>query len=340
MRRVWSPSQEHRRIRDFAKKSYRNPFYAEKKSDWKNTYKDKRALWLVGALFIGLIAVGLGFILRGQQFSITEVVITGASPSTESVLRDIITREEQQNRAFLFPQKNIFFFDNPRTENKIRAQFYFDTLAIRKKIPHTLVIEVKEKPVQAIFLQQNQFLGIDRSGFVIRDLDENELKSLVMIPNEYMTVLNDRLGIQSVATSESKSPKNPYPVIVDDVRDLTIAPTLKKRPGNNVLSPAMLTVILQAYDKLQNVTGSPTQWFWIKERSETIVASIFGGWSVYMTSSTSYELQSQRLGVVLKEKLSTQKGSIDYIDLRYDERVFYKLKTSSGANTPPTKEKP
>ena len=326
-------------MRDFAKKTYRNPFYAEKKSLRKHSGENKYRFWIFIVLFASIIVLAIWLVRRGQQFAITNIEIVGASSSTESVLRGIIQQQEQQTRIFFFPQKNIFFFNESLVESKIRAKFYFDSLVIRKKIPHTLVVEVKEKPLNAIFLQQSQFLALDEKGFVIRDLDEAELKSLVFLPNEYMAILNQSLGVESVSTSVTTKTKNPYPVIVDDVRELNTRSGVKKRPGINVVSTSALAIIVQSADKLQATTGSPTQWFWIKEGSETVDASVQSGWEIYFTANTPFETQNQRLNVVLKEKLSTQRGSIEYVDLRYDERVFYKLKTAPATKPDETRIK-
>ncbi len=338
--------------RTFRSKRLGNPLFANVRGrGGRNAELGRRAR--LAALFAvpAILVAGVGWLLFwSPYFRIKNVTVTGASAATESGIRSIINDRLGRSRLLLLPQAGIFAFDKSGALRDISAKYFLDSLDLNKKLPGGLTIDVKEKTTRAAFLIGNRFLAVDELGFVLRDLAAPEIEALGELPPGFVSAPVSELGAQTVEIDTAKgaaadaNPPNAAPVknndsrwplivdagqggMADQARDL--------KAGDAAVSSAAVALILQAYARLPDIAGSRVRWFTVQKGSETVEADMEGGWRIFLTSALPFDVQGSRLSLVLKEKIGGQKSSLDYLDLRYDARVFYRLKTAP----PPTDKK-
>lgn len=334
----------HRRkkggVRDFSRRRYGNPLFPTRTSPRARKRGgpklDVGAIkkWTLFGLGAAVICGICWYLFWSPAFQVTDVTVTGASPETEATLRGLVTDRTGQRAVLFFPQRSVFLFDEKALTGDIGDRFFFETLDVRKKLPHSVMITVTEKPVTSVFVADNRFLALDAGGAVIRELTPKESFALADLPDELGSAVAGELGAESVdlteiapATdappdpAELKRNRNPHPLILIKGRTDASAPA----PGDPAVSSAALDTVLQAYARLPDLTGSGVKWFVLDPAAESVEAVLREGWSVHLSTAIPFETQGERLALILKEKVGERKSQLDYVDLRYDERIFFRF---------------
>lgn len=123
-------------------------------------------------------------------------------------------------------------------------------------------------------------------------------------------LVSDRGDVMGAANEEN------LPVIYD-------AANIKTKAGERVASPTFTRFILGINDGFEAATGSKITKITLFDIMSDVHILSSDGWTVYLNAEKKYEDQLKDLSRVLAEVKKTQK-KIQYIDLRLDNRVFYK----------------
>ncbi len=86
-----------------------------------------------------------------------------------------------------------------------------------------------------------------------------------------------------------------------------------------------MTLVMAAYGLLPDIAG-PVKWLRVDEPAESVTAVMAGDWNVNMTTALPFDVQGQRLSLILKEKIGAQKPLLEYVDLRYKDKIYFRLK--------------
>ena len=167
------------------------------------------------------------------------------------------------------------------------------------------------------------------------------MQSSISAP-EIASVLVNALGAEMVelstlqpesASDELEAAKrngNEFPLIFDDEHDGD--PFMDEyRPGETAFVATTVALVLQANTRLPDITGSAVRWFNIREKDEAVDVMMEGDWHVYLTTALPFDIQGERLTLILREKVGGDRGRLQYVDLRYNERIFFKLRPISEA---------
>jgi len=320
-------------IRDYNKRRYGNPLFKNKVRKRKNVRDFGQVRrWTFTVIVLIASVVGLWYLFWSPSFQITDIVIEGADVDTEIILRESLTDRLEMRRFLLFPQSAIFLYDTGEAENDIRSKFYLDNLEVRKKLPNTVTVMVQERTAVAALLSDGEFFALDESGFVIRDLTKRERIAMDDLPEGMGSVDSGELGAESVDVAEiegggdepdpgeARRNSNPMPLVLDRERaDGQYA------PGDNAISAEVLILILQTQARLPDITGSGVRWYALESAKDTVDVVLREGWHVYLTTMIPFDTQGERLGLVMKEKIGERRPELEYIDLRYDERIFFRF---------------
>lgn len=333
MKKVYQGKSNRRAIRDYSKRRYGNPLFRQNTRARSGSSVDIRRVKRIALAVLAVVVAGVlvWYLIWSGTFGITSVEVSGASSDTESVIRGLMDERMRMRRAFVFPQSSVFMFDTEAARNDVEGRFYFETLDIRKKLPGSLVIEVSEKSPVATYLSGSRFMAVDSDGFIIRELTERESMAMSDLPEGMGAVVTGELGAEAVDIDEIsgaesdpeeiRSNDNPNPLVLERNGSEN-----EPSPGDSALSRDALTLILQAYASLPEVTGSGIRWFSVDTTADTVDISLKSGWGVYMTTLLPFDVQKERLSLVLKEKIGERRSELEYVDLRYDERIFFRFK--------------
>lgn len=288
-----------RRFMDFHRKDFRNPFF--KKSgfhNFKGRRKNKTKLWRRRiSLFFLLAAVfsWVWFLFYSPYFKIEKIEISGLERINKSELKTIVNNQIFGRRFLIFQQNNIFIFDEKSLSKNINAKYFLNSLTIKKDLPSTLIIQIKEKNSKLILVTNNKIYYLDLSGTVISEISPASNAETEELP----------LEIKS----------NSLPTIYDESnKEVAI--------GEKVLSEEQVLAVVELSLKISQFADVEIDFYKLINKKELRAVSK-EGWYILFTDS-NIENQLKKLNLILKEKIKDQRKNLEYIDLRFEDRVYYK----------------
>jgi hypothetical protein len=251
---------------------------------------------------------------------------TSTEPEIAAPIRGIIDEQVAARRFGIFPQSNIFFFDSSRAKDKISAAFYLQELVVDRRLPNIVRIAVKERAVRAATISDGQFWAMDDSGFAVRALYAREARDMTDLPYSFRSLLVPDSAAVEVLLPDGDSPaekNNIYPLLIN-----SDAPTGRRpvKPGEQTFPASVMSLALAADSRLTDICQDRVRWFDVRDSFETVEADMGDGWRVIMSSSLPFDAQAERLSRLLKGQVSGDRADLDYIDLRWGERIFIKDK--------------
>ena len=334
----WKKNGAKRKFRDYHKRSYGNPLFPNKKKRGGRTATRNPGSWkwkvltFVLAVLTGTLA---WYLFWSPTFTVTTVEITGLSPTTESKIRDIVEEQMQQKKFLIFPQTSLFLFNKSQAETAIQDFFFLESLTIKKKLPGSILFTASEIPMRAVLYTNGRFMAMGETGSIIRELTEREIRQISDLPDDISSILAQGLGAEMIELSalEPQKPKatvvnnkNSFPLLFNNEESL--GERFKEsatKPGDTIFSSTSIALVLRANARLPDITGDAVRWYTIKERDEAIDITMDNNWHLFLTTALPFEVQGARLNLVLKEKVSERKEKLQYIDLRYNERIYFKF---------------
>ena len=348
-------SRPRKLVRDFHRQRYGNPLFpnaagrllrqgrrsAKRSSGGSHEKKRLAALIACAAFAIGVF----WYVFWGPALRITAFEIQGASAPTEETVRKALDGYAGTASVLIFPRRNILIFNEPAARAAVENAVFLEGVEFRKKLPGVVAVSVREKTVKAVLERSGRLYALDGSGFVVRELSGKEIALMGDLPPGMNSVQVPGLGAESmevppapepqkrsdavaVKDATKKEPKNPWPLILDRREDGT--GKVERHPGAQAISTATVGLILQANARLPDVAGEAVRWFTPDEASDSVDVTMAGEWHVYLATTSPFDLQAERLALVLKEKIGANRPNLEYVDLRYNERIFYRLRGAGG----------
>ncbi len=96
--------------------------------------------------------------------------------------------------------------------------------------------------------------------------------------------------------------------------------------GDRVIDPEILKYFLKFNDLLENKIGYQFNEFIINSDNSDFQGKISGAWRVLFNNQTPVEEEARILESVLSQEVKSNISRLDYIDLRFGKRIYYKLK--------------
>lgn len=347
----WSRNPRPRKfVRDFHRQRYGNPLFPRLSSSrpsrpsFRSRGGAKLPKGAIALATVGLLAAfGAWYAIWSPALRVKDVEIVGATPATEEAVRKAIDGYADGHAMLIFPRDNVLLFSESGARVAIEAAVFLDGVDIRKKLPDTVTVTIREKTIKAAMELGGRLHGLDESGFVVRELAGKEVAQMHDLPPGFNMVGVEGLGAESMDVPDApkdakadpakeaeakakalKESKNVWPLIIDK---RTPDPRKDRRkPGTQAFSATTVGLVLQANARLPDVTGEAIRWFVPDEASDSVDALMAGEWHVYLATATPLDVQADRLGLVLKEKVGARRADLEYVDLRYNERIFYRLK--------------
>lgn len=293
--------------RDYSRKKYRNPLFKKRGESRK-----KRAAWrpwLYPA--IGLVtAIGwIWFLAFSNTFRVTQVEITGNVKIPTWEIRDSIDGLMESRRWLVIPKRTMLFLTENDIVTYLQDAFVLESVEVQKDPPHKITVTVKER-VSSIFMQlsDGSQAMLDLEGVVVRTYRPEEALD---ITRRYGPNLNE----------EPDPIEGLYVLLNDgdetvDLRDRTVKPEVVNAV---IMIPKLVT---ENFSQAVEVGEMRTENF----RTSTVKVVTNEGWSIYVDAAQSLPSQISNAASVIREKVGGDKPRLDYIDVRFDEKVFFKLR--------------
>jgi len=268
--------------KDYQRNNLQNPFFRSRQQGSSRRWLK----WLILSIIILLIFL-LWLFFSSPWWQIRNIRVEGLTRISNSEIEEFIWKQAENHRMLLFRESNLLLFNREEASQKIIDQYNFANLEIRKKMFHTLEIAINERPYAFIFQQGSDFFYASSDGYIINEsqvFEEDRAKYLILENKNERNFINDNGQIN----------------IKDDY----------------------LSFILSLYDHLITFSDLPLEKFIIDQEFNTIKVDLRDGPVVYFNTKGEIESQVNRLVLVKREKIKDNFNKINYIDLRYGDRVF------------------
>lgn len=258
----------------------------------RNSGLSKFLMRVLVIIFIGVT----GYVLFFSPFvMVNSIVIGGAENIDSQKILAIATKSIAGKYLGVFAKDNIVLINKSHIITVLKNNFKrIADVKITKEFPNKLLIEISERKTALIFCSGEQCFVIDEQGrsYAPAKFEENELGEREAI------ILRD--------TSQKAISANS--ILVDDKLLKFIAAcqqTLKSE----------LNIDARQEFSTPNLASGDI-------RVETT-----DGWKIYFNSDIAIDKEIELLRTVLNSSLDKDKlASLDYIDLRVDNKVYYRLK--------------
>lgn len=269
--------------KDYQTKNLKNPFFRSSRG-----HKKKRTLglsfYIIGILIIILsILYGL---FASPLFVIRDIKVKGLSRLPSTAISERLWQQTEQKSFWPLKQKNILLFKKEAAEKDLLANFNFSKIKIKKNLFHSLTVDIEERPYAFIWQEAGQSYFSDSKGFIIRDsvVGPDDTKKFIVIENQ-----------------------TPESLIENDY--------LK-------INPDYLTFIFALKSASEKNGETAIARFLISQELNTVKVSFQNGLLAFFNIKDNVDKQLDKFLVVKREKIKDNISSVNYIDLRYGDKVY------------------
>ena len=273
----------------FKPKKYNNSYMPKRRAEDPARGKKKKRIPILFILI--LIIIGLIYIvIYSPVFRIKKIVVSGSGE--ENILNEIriVTKRETNGYdLYIWPRDNIILLNTDMLSAVIDSQVLLDELEIKKKFFNKLEINAREKVPQLLWHEDENYFYIDKQG-------------IVMGAVKFEDISFDLPWISRVTST---------PVVV----------------GNLIIEPIEIDFIKEVLAKVSKLFNDwqVTQII-VREAGNNRLRFVTNeGWYFILQTGTAIDESIYNLNKLLEQKIA-ERDKLLYIDLRIEDRIFYKLK--------------
>jgi len=268
--------------KDYQAKNLRNPFFHQPKK--KGSGKKKVYLILIAVIFL-FVLLGWFFIFS-NFWQLKNIEVSGLTRRSDIDLKNLIYNQSAGRRYLFFKETNILFFDTDKARRQILNDYNFANAEVKTKWPATIKINIFERPYAFIFQEGSAYYYSSADAYLIKEVAVNpdDLKKYFILEN-----------------------KTPISLIKQDKIDI---------PNDYLSFILNLSRSLEAYPDLKPENYQIDQGF------RSLNVKFLNGPTVYFNTKLVASEQLERLVLVKKEKIKDNFNKVNYIDLRYGDRIF------------------
>lgn len=253
--------------------------------------KKKRNWKLVfGLIFLTLLFAGSAYVLCFSPYlRIKEIKVEGAQKVSNEEIISFCKQVLSGREYWIVSKDSLVFFDGQKLKDSLLKQMpLIKSVDVARNISGSLLIKVLERQKAIIYCDGRQCYNIDDEGLVFEEA-----------PAVY--------GGMVIALKDSSG------------REVKI--------GDQAVGPELISFIEGAQRFLNERVNLNLINFEIGSYPAAEVDAItVEDWKIIFDPTRSVEDQVVALKLVLDEKIKEQRDELEYVDLRIDNRVYYKIK--------------
>ncbi len=122
--------------------------------EFQRKRKKRKKKIIIFVVFFGIISGLLG-VACSPIFSIKSVEISGNNHVSETEIRNLLNIKEDDN---------LFLTFNFTIRKRLEQNAYIKDVIVRRKLPNTLSVEVKEREIEFVFAKEDTYYYFDKDG--------------------------------------------------------------------------------------------------------------------------------------------------------------------------------
>ncbi len=282
--------------------------YIPKEKKHAGKRKKSRTLWIIGGITLCIVVIAGGImIVRLHAFQIQTISVQGLHSIHESDIERQVTSVLIGSYAFgLIPYRSLFAAPIQVITDTIAHRFpLIAEVHVKKEFPHMLAINVRERIM---------------FGILCNDTADRDGADKEIVPEEQIDIQCAYVDTEGIAYESA--PKTEGFLIT---KVLTDSPVIAI--GTQVIDPLMMRRIVDIKTKLPPVIGSSIVGYQLLRNVAREVHVISKDkFSIIINRDDDLDHALSVLATILKKEIGSRRKNLDYIDLRFGNKVFYKLR--------------
>ncbi len=245
-------------------------------------------------VFVFFSAVAFFYI---PYLKIQKISIAGnSSLSTEKILIEVSSYLNSKT-LFIFPRNNILILPKETISNNLLSQFpRIGEVSLEKNFPDSISVKIRERKQEALFCIDKECAFIDEDGFVFE-------KAPYFSGDVYLKFFNEREDVDvGNLVSDSSDRKLSFQLILQE--------QFKKLIEFKNLVPR------------ENIKVSKV----VLKKEEIYEIYTDEKWYILLNEKNDAKISYENLKITLDAKIKENRQKLEYIDLRFGNKVFYKFK--------------
>lgn len=250
----------------------------------------KNRIWFL-LVFFGLTAFLIGgvYLLRLSYWQIKKVEVGSSGVLTPQEIKAKVYYFMGGRILFFLPRSSFLLFDSSSLAAVLQKDFpQIESLSIQKKFPDYLGVAVKERELFGIFCNE-ECVYIDKQGFAYDSAPNSSGSLLVKVRSD----------------------------------------VARARVGSTVVDAALMNDFLLISSGVGKASGAKAiaYEFSAKIPSE-IKVETSEGFKIIFKRSGDFENTFRALKTVLEQEIKDKRSQLEYIDLRFGNKIFYRFKNN------------
>jgi hypothetical protein len=251
--------------------------------------RHRRLLMLSVAAFL-VIVVGAFYYFTSGRFQVRDVIVRGLKDTSEDDARQVISFWLSEKSWYVLPHKVLWLASVGDISARLKTSLpTVKDIYVTKKYPDELTFDFKEYDGWGVLCHGDpeQCFWIDRSGVAFSPASEF---SGIIIPK------------------------------IRDMRERDF------RLGEKQLSPNLMRLITYYNEKAPDNDYLQSLQFTIDKKDATLKVATRGGWNILLLETSDPEKSYNNLKTTLEGEVKDKASKLEYVDLRFGNRIFYKFK--------------
>jgi cell division septal protein FtsQ len=266
---------------------------AKKNSEKASQFSAFLSRLIFKILLLGFLAVSAYILFFSEYLKIEKIDISGTKELGNQAILDVLTADLSGKFFGLVPKNNFLLVPPGKVERLLAGNFRkIRSVSVTKRFPDSISIQIDERKALLIWCGGGGCFLLDENGMAYNEADFNSPE----------LIQNNLVRIDDASGQEIKI-------------------------GRNIVSPAYGKYVLTVKDGLEKYGFAVNGYFTPSAVAEEIDVKTEQGAEIYFSTQFSLESALHTLGVILEKEIpKDQKEKLEYIDLRSENKVFYKFK--------------
>ena len=307
------------------KGGYANPFFPKKKKIPKKRKSSQKFI------FIPLIALALFFAFSEYpKLHITDIKIEGAQLIDEAKVGETVQSALAGRRSWgLVRNNNTALLSKQNIKEKLFTTLPIKDVSVDRKGFNTITVTIGERlPIFRLDYPPTHFSVIDEDGLVVFA----EIGTEVVVPVETVeeeSSDDDEDVVNNEATTEEPPTTSVVECIFCDTFDNLTLITVSSTPptffktGTSTLPKSKVSSLQTILTRFESLTIPVDNFTITEEAPETVQIRTLEGFLVYIDLSKDLDAQIANLGALLDREYPNPPRGLQYIDVRYGNRLYY-----------------
>lgn len=254
-----------------------------------------RRFFIASAVLIVIagLAWGVWRVLASARLAISDVEVMGTSRIGPDAIRDAV-RDDLAGRVWLIlPRNNYFFVSSVAIQEDLRNRFpQAADVSVEKIFPNTIRVSIRERRLWGVYCASQSATSTPSACFYI----DNQGSAF----QEFSSIAGFLLPVVWGMASTSV--------------------------GAQAVVPEAIRFFDDARRVLASINATPIALRMSNAIPDDVILNLSEGWDIRVTRRRVVDEWFSILKTLLDKEVGVNRSRLEYVDLRFGQKVFYKLK--------------